>query len=163
MSDTLSAFVCPKCKGGLARAGNRLACTGCPASYELVAGDIPIFLDPDERPSHVPDPGIPFQDAIDLANKLDALPGTFHDLVDAYYEALRGNADPKLFEYYRNITKSRVLTPVSDEVNMIALGLNVVGTPFPRVRQAVEFGCGWGFSLAALAVTRIISPSLRKA
>ena len=163
MTDLASVFACPKCQGALTRTDTHLACTGCPGRYELVAGDIPIFLDPAERPSHVPDPGIPFQAAIDLANKLHATPGSFHDLVDAYYEALRGNADPKLFDYYRNITKNRALHPISDEVRMIQTGLPVVGAPFPQVRLALEFGCGWGFSLAAFAVNRIINPNLRKA
>jgi SAM-dependent methyltransferase len=159
--DPTLAFVCPKCKGTLERSAGSLACIACPGRYQLVAGDIPIFLDPADRPASVPDPGIPFARALELADELQRTPGSFHDLVDAYYQSLCGTQQAELFEYYRRITKLRNVAPTSEEVTVAGHGLAALGMSLPRVRLALEFGCGWGFSLAALAVHRILAPALR--
>lgn len=143
-------FVCVVCRGSLRREAHSLVCESCGQTYRVIANEIPIFLTADRIPQRVPDPGISFDRAVALAEELAALPGTFADLVAAYYEALRDIINPSLFDYYRNIVVQRGVGESADEVNAASLALNVLGQPFPKVNLAVEIGCGWGFSLAAL-------------
>ncbi len=163
MSSLCETFVCPQCRGPLEQTTARLTCTKCAASFQVVADEIPIFLQDDERPANVPDPGIPFTDALALAEVLHQTPGTFHDLMDVYYRHLLGNCEPELYEYYRQIARSRRVGDYSDEIAMISLGMDAMKFPFPKVRLGIEFGCGWGFSLAAAAKSSSGSDALRGA
>ena len=157
-------FVCPMCKGGFAREAQALVCKGCRNRYRI-AGEIPILIPQGQEPADVPDPGIPFTDACELADHLNTVEGDFGRLVDEYYECLRTRTTnvSHLFEYYRDIMKKRRVAEVAEETGMISLAMDLFGCHFPHVRRAVEFGCGWGFSLAAVAKSRKISAVLQDA
>jgi SAM-dependent methyltransferase len=162
MSSLCESFVCPKCTGPLSHSRNQLQCEQCSDRFHVVADSIPIFLHEDEYPEMVPDPGTPFLEALELAEELHRTPGTFHDLMDKYYEKLLG-VGSELHEYYRQIAHARRVGEVSDEISMISLGMNAMNLTFPQVRRAVEFGSGWGFSLAAAAKSRAVSHLLTDA
>lgn len=150
MEDQPTAFACPRCQGELDRRNRELFCTACRESYPTIAGGIAVLFPRDRPPEYVDDPGIPFRDALALAEKLAAAPGSFRDLVGLYYESLRAGCDPALFEYYRNAVANRSVTDVSGEIAGASLGLEMMNATFPRVRLAAEVGCGWGFSLASI-------------
>ena len=151
MEEQRTAFACPHCQGELDRRSEELFCTTCRESYPLIAGGIAALFPRDRPPEYVSDPGMPFREALALAERLAAEPGSFRDLVGLYYESFRAGRDPGLFEHCRNIVANRGVTDVSDEVVGVCRGLDMMQAVFPQVRLAAEVGCGWGFSLASLA------------
>lgn len=155
--DPLEAqFVCVRCKGALRRTTEALACRSCEETYPVIAGSIPVLLPRDDRAG--------LEGPLHRAEQLAAVPGDFARLVDEYYElCLRGQVTDALFDYYRDITRSRRVGDVSDELAMISLALDMFGAALPTTRRVVEFGSGWGFSMAAMARVRSIVPALRDA
>lgn len=151
MQERPSSFACVRCRGELLRQPRSLVCSACGETYRTIAGGLPLLLPPERIPQFVPDPGMEFNAAVDLAEELAAQPGSFRDLVNYYYEKFRHQVEPALFEYYRNIVANRDVVDVSDEICAASLGLNLLPATFPRVRVAAEIGCGWGFSLATLS------------
>jgi SAM-dependent methyltransferase/uncharacterized protein YbaR (Trm112 family) len=144
-------FTCVVCGNQLKKEECELVCQECGETYPLIAGkSIPILIPKDRMPNYVPDPGIPFSQALELSEKLYNTKGSFQDLVDAYYEFRRGSVEPSLFNYYRDVVKKRRVGSISDEVSAVSLALNCIQTSFPRINNVLEIGVGWGFSLAAL-------------
>ena len=136
-----------------------LICTHCRTEYPVIQskyGSIPCLLPPPRDQIWVSDPGMYFPEAWQLANDLAKTPGTFKDLVNAYYEYLRPNIAPELFDYYKNITLARQVTPTSDEVCSASVCMDSMNRPFPTPKAIFEIGVGWGFSLAS---TRNVFPN----
>lgn len=155
-----TSFACVRCRGDLIPRSGQLVCEVCGEAYSTIADSLPILMLNEDIPKFVPDPGMSFEESVALAERLAALPGSFRDLVNYYYEACRDRIGPQLFDYYRNIVAARDVGDFSDEVCAASLGLNLLERPFPRTRLAVEIGVGWGFSLAALGKAYRDNPQL---
>jgi SAM-dependent methyltransferase len=157
MEQLETLFVCTRCKGALARESVALVCRSCREHYPITGG-IPILIPRDQRPLDG------FDAAVEKAEFLSTIPGDFGRLVDAYYDhCVQRVGSDEVFEYCRQQNKARRVGELSDELAMISLALDMFGSVLPTIRRVVEFGSGWGFSLAAMARVRKQCPALQDA
>ena len=81
-------FACVACHAPMGVGDGQARCPACGASHRVIADDIPILVPEARLPQFVPDPGITFDRALAIAEDLQRTRGTWHDLIDAYYETL---------------------------------------------------------------------------
>jgi SAM-dependent methyltransferase/uncharacterized protein YbaR (Trm112 family) len=157
MASTLEqVFVCTTCKGTLAREAAALVCRDCRARYPVIA-EIPILIPEDQRQPTL-------EESMRKAAFLATLPGSFADMIDAYYDhCFPPGYSTELQAYYRRCNKARRVGAISEELGMVSLAVDMFGSELPHLGRVVELGSGWGFSLAAMARARSTCPALARA